>query len=97
MTGQCDLETGTIGENDNIVTANFLDADEAAPYFLPIIYEFSIPLTMNQFMNEMLVDIYENIYSFECNDITFNGYLLTATYDPNQGMAKFTLLHAIME
>jgi hypothetical protein len=52
---------------------------------------------MNQFMNEMLVDIYENIYSFECNDITFNGYLLTATYDPNQGMAKFTLLHAIME
>jgi hypothetical protein len=97
MTGQCDLEDAAIAENDNIVTADFDVSANAAPYFLPIIYEFSIPLTMNQFMNEMLVDIYENIYSFECNDITFNGYLLTATYDPNQGMAKFTLLHAIME
>ena len=97
MTGQCDLEDAAIAENDNIVTADFDVSANAAPYFLPIIYEFSIPLTMNKFMNEMLVDIYENIYSFECNDITFNGYLLTATYDPNQGMAKFTLLHAIME
>jgi hypothetical protein len=97
MTGQCDLEDAAIAENDNIVTADFDVSANAAPYFLPIIYEFSIPLTMNQFMNEMLVDIYENIYSFECNDTTFNGYLLTATYDPNQGMAKFTLLHAIME
>ena len=97
MTGQCDLEDAAIAENDNIVTADFDVSTNAAPYFLPIIYEFSIPLTMNKFMNEMLVDIYENIYSFECNDITFNGYLLTATYDPNQGMAKFTLLHAIME
>ena len=97
MTGQCDLEDAAIAENDNIVTADFDVSANAAPYFLPIIYEFSIPLTMNQFMNEMLVDVYENIYSFECNDITFNGYLLTATYDPNQGMAKFTLLHAIME
>jgi hypothetical protein len=97
MTGQCDLEDAAIAENDNIVTADFDVSANAAPYFLPIIYEFSIPLTMNQFMNEMLVDIYENIYSFECNDTTFYGYLLTATYDPNQGMAKFTLLHAIME
>jgi hypothetical protein len=97
MTGQCDLEDAAIAENDNIVTADFDVSANAAPYFLPIIYEFSIPLTMNKFMNEMLVDIYENIYSFECNDITFNGYLLTATYDPNQGMAKFTLLHAIIE
>jgi len=97
MTGQCDLEDGAIEENANIVTADFDVSANAAPYFLPIIYEFSIPLTMNKFMNEMLVNIYENIYSFECNDTTFYGYLLTATYDPNQGMAKFTLLHAIME
>jgi hypothetical protein len=97
MTGQCDLEDVAIAENHNIITANFDVSANAAPYFLPIIYEFSIPLTMNQFMNEMLVDVYENLYSFDCNDITFNGYLLTATYDPNQGMAKFTLLHAIME
>jgi hypothetical protein len=97
MTGQCDLEDAAIDENINIVTADFDVSANAAPYFLPIIYEFSIPLTMNQFMNEMLVDIYENIYSFECNDTTFYGYLLTATYDPNQGMAKFSLLHAIME
>ena len=52
---------------------------------------------MDKFMNQMLVDVYENIYTFECNDTLFYGYLLTATYEPNQGMAKFTLLHAITD
>ena len=97
MTGQCDLEDGVIAENDNVVTADFDVSANAAPYFLPIIYEFSIPLTMDKFMNQMLVDVYENIYTFECNDTLFTGYLLTATYEPNQGMAKFTLLHAITD
>jgi hypothetical protein len=94
---QCDLEDGAISESQNILTADFLDADEAAPYFLPIIYEFSIPLTLDTFVNEMLVDIYENVYTFDCNGTIFTGYLITATYEPNQGMAKFTLLHAITE
>lgn len=97
MTGQCDLEDGVIAENDNVVTADFDVSANAEPYFLPIIYEFSIPLTMDKFMNQMLVDVYENLYTFECNDTLFYGYLLTATYEPNQGMAKFTLLHAITE
>lgn len=97
MTGQCDLEDGVIAENDNVVTADFDVLANAEPYFLPIIYEFSIPLTMDKFMNQMLVDVYENLYTFECNDTLFSGYLLTATYEPNQGMAKFTLLHAITE
>lgn len=97
MTGQCDLEDVAIAENDNIITANFDDSANAEPYFLPIVYEFSIPLTMDKFMNQMLVDVYENIYTFECNETLFTGYLLTATYEPNQGMAKFTLLHAITD
>lgn len=97
MTGQCDLEDVAIAENDNVVTADFDVSANAEPYFLPIIYEFSIPLTMNKFMNQMLVDVYENIYTFECNETLFTGYLLTATYEPNQGMAKFTLLHAITD
>lgn len=97
MTGQCDLEDGVIAENDNVVTADFDVIANAEPYFLPIIYEFSIPLTMDKFMNQMLVDVYENLYTFECNDTLFSGYLLTATYEPNQGMAKFTLLHAITD
>ena len=97
MTGQCDLEDGVIAENDNVVTADFDVSANAEPYFLPIVYEFSIPLTMDKFMNQMLVDVYENIYTFECNETLFTGYLLTATYEPNQGMAKFTLLHAITD
>lgn len=97
MTGQCDLEDVAIAENDNVVTADFDVLANAEPYFLPIIYEFSIPLTMDKFMNQMLVDVYENIYTFECNETLFTGYLLTATYEPNQGMAKFTLLHAITD
>jgi hypothetical protein len=97
MTGQCDLEDGAISESQNIVTADFLNSADASPYFLPIVYEFSIPLTMDKFMNQMLVDVYENIYTFECNETLFTGYLLTATYEPNQGMAKFTLLHAITD
>ena len=97
MTGQCDLEDVAIAENDNVVTADFDVSANAEPYFLPIVYEFSIPLTMDKFMNQMLVDVYENIYTFECNETLFTGYLLTATYEPNQGMAKFTLLHAITD
>ena len=97
MTGQCDLEDVAIAENDNVVTADFDVSANASPYFLPIVYEFSIPLTMDKFMNQMLVDVYENIYTFECNETLFTGYLLTATYEPNQGMAKFTLLHAITD
>jgi hypothetical protein len=96
MTGQCDLEDVAMAENESITVSDFATSADAEPYFLPIVYEFSIPLTLDTFNNEMLVDIYENIYQFNCNGTDYFGYLISATYQPNQGMAQFKLLHAIL-
>lgn len=91
----CPLEVGAIGENQDL-GLNLFDSPTAnLPLWKPEQIKFDYPLSLTDYL-----DLKTNPYGiirFNCIDgVDDYGYIMDIEYRPNEGMATFTLLKALI-
>jgi len=94
-TQPCPLEVGAIGENQDL-GLNLFDSPTAnLPLWKPEQIKFDYPLSLTDY-----IDLKTNPYGiikFNCIDgVDDYGYIMDIEYRPNEGMATFTLLKALL-
>jgi hypothetical protein len=91
----CPLEVGAIGENQDL-GLNLFDSPTAnLPLWKPEQIKFDYPLSLTDYL-DLKTNPY-GIIKFNCIDgVDDYGYIMDIEYRPNEGMATFTLLKALI-
>ena len=88
--GSCKLENRVIKENMMINREIFNDTDEAAPFLLPERVTFDYPMNSREY-NDIRANPNGLIY-FENDCDSGHGYIEKIIYQPEQGIANFSLI-----